>query len=149
MVNGPDLTYLISFNVVLRACKICPLYIAACHVALQMYRTPSLSPTYGQTPFNPLPPVRPSPGISIDELPVQSAFAGDHVTVTLSGVEPQSQTVGVVLCDPAQPVRVTTRVQARIVIFSIDLPITKGYQVRRGGRNAWVWDGERYRPSQR
>ncbi|XP_043229134.1 HBS1-like protein isoform X2 [Amphibalanus amphitrite] len=68
-------------------------------------------------------------GISIDEMPVQSAFAGDHVTVTLSGVDPQSQTVGVVLCDPGQPVKVTTKVQARIVIFSIDLPITKGYQV--------------------
>ena len=64
-------------------------------------------------------------------MPAQSAFAGDHVTVTLSGVDPQSQTVGVVLCDPAQPVRVTTKVQARIVIFSIDLPITKGYQVRK------------------
>ncbi|XP_037085357.1 HBS1-like protein isoform X2 [Pollicipes pollicipes] len=68
-------------------------------------------------------------GLAIDEMPVQSAFAGDHVTVTLSSVDAQSQTVGVVLCDPARPVRVATSVQARIVIFSIDLPITKGYQV--------------------
>jgi hypothetical protein len=31
-----------------------------------------------------------------------------------------------VLCDPALPVPVTTKFQAKIVVFSIEVPITKG-----------------------
>jgi hypothetical protein len=35
-------------------------------------------------------------------------------------------TQGMVLCDPALPVPVTTKFQAKIVVFSIEVPITKG-----------------------
>jgi elongation factor 1 alpha-like protein len=31
-----------------------------------------------------------------------------------------------VLCDPSHPVPVTTKFQAKIVVFGIEMPITKG-----------------------
>ncbi len=39
-------------------------------------------------------------------------------------------TQGMVLCDPALPVPVTTKFQAKIVVFSIEVPITKGIAKR-------------------
>ena len=36
---------------------------------------------------------------------------------------------GMVLSDPASPVPVASRFQARVVVFNIDIPITKGYPV--------------------
>ena len=53
-------------------------------------------------------------------------FAGDHVVLTLTGPDQTSVNPGMVLCDPADLVPVTTRFQARVVIFNIDMPITKG-----------------------
>ena len=37
---------------------------------------------------------------------------------------------GSMLCDPAQPIPSTPRLRARIVIFNIEVPITKGFPVR-------------------
>lgn len=56
-------------------------------------------------------------------------FAGDHVVLTLTGPDQASVNPGMVLCDPANLVPVTTRFQARIVVFNIDMPITKGFPV--------------------
>ena len=53
-------------------------------------------------------------------------FAGDHVTIGLVGPDINSLTPGMVLSDPASPVTVTARFKARIVVFNIDVPITKG-----------------------
>lgn len=53
-------------------------------------------------------------------------FAGDHVVLTLTGPDQASVNPGMVLCDPTSLVPVTTRFRARIVVFNIDLPITKG-----------------------
>lgn len=65
-------------------------------------------------------------GINIDELPVTSAYAGDRVNITLSNYDMQNVNIGYILCDPASPVPVTTKFEARIVIFNISVPITKG-----------------------
>jgi len=58
-----------------------------------------------------------------------TGFAGDHVTLTLAGPDQASVTGGMVVCDPSSPVPVTSRFLARIVIFNIEMPITKGYPV--------------------
>jgi translation elongation factor EF-1alpha len=61
---------------------------------------------------------------------VQVAFAGDQVSATLAGIDVQNVSVGYMLCDPAQPIPVTSHFEARIIVFDIKLPITKGYSVR-------------------
>ncbi|KAK4872556.1 hypothetical protein RN001_014585 [Aquatica leii] len=68
-------------------------------------------------------------GLAIEEVPHQSAFAGDQVSVTLSGIEMQNVSVGYILCDPQNPVQIASKFQARIVVFNVSVPITKGYSV--------------------
>ncbi|XP_028164421.1 protein HBS1 [Ostrinia nubilalis] len=68
-------------------------------------------------------------GISINEMSSNVAFAGDQVSVTLSGVDMQNISVGFILSDPIQPVPVTSRFEARLVVFNVKVPITKGYPV--------------------
>ncbi|XP_014662609.1 PREDICTED: uncharacterized protein LOC106805498 isoform X2 [Priapulus caudatus] len=60
---------------------------------------------------------------------VTCAFAGDHVIVTLFNIEMTSAAIGHVLCYAAQPIRVASVIQARIVVFNIDMPITRGFPV--------------------
>jgi len=67
--------------------------------------------------------------VLVDQVAGWAGFAGDHVTMGLVGPDITSLTAGMVLSDPANPVPVTNRFQARIVVFSIDIPITKGYPV--------------------
>ncbi len=64
--------------------------------------------------------------------PVSSgAFAGDHVCLSVVGLTDQnSLALGMVACDPQQPIPVTRRVSARIVVFNtLEVPITKGFPV--------------------
>lgn len=68
-------------------------------------------------------------GITIDEVPVPQAFAGDQVALTLSGVDMIKVTTGSFVCDPAVPIRVSTRFQARLVVFNIEVPLTRGFPV--------------------
>jgi len=67
--------------------------------------------------------------LTLDEMPVQAAFAGDYVSATLAGVDQQNISVGNVICDPSQPIAVTSRFEARIVLFQLKVPLTKGYSV--------------------
>lgn len=67
--------------------------------------------------------------ITIDELPVQSAFAGDQVSITLTGIDPSNVSVGFILCDNHNPVPLATKIKARIIVFNIKAPITIGYPV--------------------
>ena len=68
-------------------------------------------------------------GVSIDEGPVQIAFAGDNAVLTITGTDMNNIGVGSILCDPAEPIKATSRFRARVVIFNIDVPITKGFPV--------------------
>ncbi|XP_075159400.1 translation elongation factor EF-1alpha (GTPase) HBS1 [Haematobia irritans] len=65
----------------------------------------------------------------IDELSQNTVFAGDQVTVTLSGVDINNMMVGSILCAPQHPIPVTTRFQARILVFNVKVPITIGFPV--------------------
>ncbi|KAF5288081.1 hypothetical protein FQR65_LT12131 [Abscondita terminalis] len=67
--------------------------------------------------------------LAIEEVPQQTAFAGDQVSVTLSGIEMQNVSIGYILCDPQNPVQIASKFQARIVVFNVSVPITKGYSV--------------------
>ncbi|XP_026726366.1 HBS1-like protein [Trichoplusia ni] len=67
--------------------------------------------------------------ISINEMTSNVAFAGDQVSVTLSGVDMLNVAVGYVLSCPVQQVPVTTKFEARIVVFNVKVPITRGYPV--------------------
>lgn len=67
--------------------------------------------------------------IAIDELPVQSAFAGDQVSITLTGADPSNVSVGFILCDTLNPVPLATKIKARIIVFNVKAPITIGFPV--------------------
>jgi len=67
--------------------------------------------------------------VLVEQVDSGTGFAGDHVVLTLVGPDQTCVTPGMVLCDPSQPVPVAMRFQARMVVFNIDVPITKGYPV--------------------
>uniref|UniRef100_A0A8D0FFE8 HBS1 like translational GTPase n=1 Tax=Strix occidentalis caurina TaxID=311401 RepID=A0A8D0FFE8_STROC len=68
-------------------------------------------------------------GITLHDEPVDWAAAGDHVSLTLTGMDIIKINVGCVFCDPKEPVKVCTRFRARVLIFNIEVPITKGFPV--------------------
>lgn len=67
--------------------------------------------------------------ILIDEMPVQTAFAGDQVSIALSGVDSANISVGFIICDFLNPVPLATKIKARIIVFNIKAPITIGFPV--------------------
>ncbi|XP_072935671.1 protein HBS1 [Epargyreus clarus] len=67
--------------------------------------------------------------VSINDMSSNVAFAGDQVSVTLSGVDMQNVSIGYILSDPVQQVPVTSRFEARLVVFNVKVPITKGFPV--------------------
>ncbi|XP_028133822.2 protein HBS1 isoform X2 [Diabrotica virgifera virgifera] len=67
--------------------------------------------------------------LAIEEASKTVVFAGDQVTVALSGVEMQNVFIGNILCDPQSPVQVASKFLARIVVFNVTVPITKGFSV--------------------
>nr|WRK57540.1 Hbs1 protein [Recilia dorsalis] len=67
--------------------------------------------------------------ISIEEVSTPTAFAGDSMSLTIANYDQQNMAVGYVLCDPTSPVPVTAKFEARIVVFNITVPITKGFSV--------------------
>ncbi|NWJ04019.1 HBS1L protein, partial [Crypturellus undulatus] len=68
-------------------------------------------------------------GITLHDEPVDWAAAGDHVSLTLTGMDIIKINVGCVFCDPKEPIKACTRFRARILIFNIEVPITKGFPV--------------------
>uniref|UniRef100_A0A6J0SJX7 HBS1-like protein n=1 Tax=Pogona vitticeps TaxID=103695 RepID=A0A6J0SJX7_9SAUR len=68
-------------------------------------------------------------GIALHDEPVDWAAAGDHVSLTLTGMDIIKINVGCVFCCPKEPIKACTRFRARILIFNIEVPITKGFPV--------------------
>lgn len=68
-------------------------------------------------------------GLSMDDIGQNSVFAGDHVSVTIAGVDIQTISVGYILSDIQNPVPLAYRIKARIVVFNIKTPITIGSPV--------------------
>ncbi|CAL1679684.1 unnamed protein product [Lasius platythorax] len=65
-------------------------------------------------------------GLQSDEISTANAFAGDHIALTLAGIDQQNVGIGDIICNPQNPVSVTTCFQAHVVVFAIARPITKG-----------------------
>uniref|UniRef100_A0A673CU39 HBS1-like protein n=1 Tax=Sphaeramia orbicularis TaxID=375764 RepID=A0A673CU39_9TELE len=68
-------------------------------------------------------------GITLHDEPLEWAAAGDHVSLTVTGMDIIKINVGCVFCDPKEPIRTCTRFRARILLFNIELPITQGFPV--------------------
>ncbi|XP_071876793.1 translation elongation factor EF-1alpha (GTPase) HBS1 isoform X1 [Bombus fervidus] len=68
-------------------------------------------------------------GLQIDEVSITNAFAGDQVSLILSGIDQQNVGIGDIICHPQNPVPVTTRFQAHVVVFAVKIPIMKGLPV--------------------
>ncbi|XP_037934134.1 HBS1-like protein [Teleopsis dalmanni] len=68
-------------------------------------------------------------GLLIDEMPQTNVFSGDQVSVTLSGIDLNNIAVGTIIYDPQNPIQVTSRFQARILVFNLKVPITIGCPV--------------------
>ncbi|XP_070781559.1 HBS1-like protein [Enoplosus armatus] len=68
-------------------------------------------------------------GITLHDEPLDWAAAGDHVSLTVTGMDIIKIKVGCVFCDPKQPIRACTRFRARILLFNIEVPITQGFPI--------------------
>ncbi|XP_070589689.1 HBS1-like protein isoform X1 [Erythrolamprus reginae] len=68
-------------------------------------------------------------GIALHEQPVDWAAAGDHVSLTLTGMDIIKINVGCIFCCPKEPIKTCTHFRARVLIFNIEIPITKGFPV--------------------
>lgn len=67
--------------------------------------------------------------LQIDEISITNAFAGDQVSLTLSGIDQQNVGIGDIICNPQNPVPVTLCFQAHIVVFTVKVPIIKGLPI--------------------
>ncbi|MEQ2277622.1 HBS1-like protein, partial [Xenotaenia resolanae] len=68
-------------------------------------------------------------GITLHDEALDWAVAGDHVSLTVTGMDIIKINVGCVFCDLKDPIRVCTRFRARILLFNIEVPITQGFPV--------------------
>ncbi|XP_065842838.1 HBS1-like protein [Oscarella lobularis] len=67
--------------------------------------------------------------ISIHDEVRQWAAAGDHVSLTVIDIDMTDLTIGSVLSAPSSPVKAATKFKAQIIVFNIDVPITRGFPV--------------------
>ncbi|EIE22483.1 hypothetical protein COCSUDRAFT_47906 [Coccomyxa subellipsoidea C-169] len=67
--------------------------------------------------------------VEMDGQAAALARAGDTADVVLAGVDATALAVGAVVCHPDWPVPVAGRLEARIVVLDLPLPILKGRQV--------------------
>ncbi|ROL46998.1 HBS1-like protein [Anabarilius grahami] len=68
-------------------------------------------------------------GITLHDEALDWAAAGDHVSLTVTGMDIIKINIGCIFCDPKEPIRACTRFRAKILLFNIEVPITKGFPV--------------------
>ncbi|XP_075453495.1 HBS1-like protein isoform X2 [Ascaphus truei] len=68
-------------------------------------------------------------GITVHDEAVDWAAAGDHVSLTLTGMDIIKINVGYVFCSPKEPIKACTRFRARVLVFNFEVPITQGFPV--------------------
>jgi elongation factor 1 alpha-like protein len=65
-----------------------------------------------------------------DEQTLSYCFAGDSVILNVAGVDINNISVGNFVCDCINPlIPVTDRIKAKIIIFNLEIPLTKGFPV--------------------
>lgn len=67
--------------------------------------------------------------ITIDDVQKSCGFAGDQISIQVSGIDTANLSIGCILCDINNVIPIATRIQARIVVFNINVPITMGFPV--------------------
>ncbi|CAO3640610.1 unnamed protein product [Cunninghamella blakesleeana] len=67
--------------------------------------------------------------IQVNEESTTWGAAGDSVLMSISGLDILNLSTGCVLCNPLEPVPVTTTFTAQIVVFDIKVPITSGFPI--------------------
>jgi elongation factor 1 alpha-like protein len=67
--------------------------------------------------------------VEADGEPVAVAVAGDTADVSLAGIDSAAISAGSVICHPDWPIPVVSRLQARVVVLDIPIPILRGRQV--------------------
>jgi elongation factor 1 alpha-like protein len=67
--------------------------------------------------------------ITVDDLPVNTAFAGDQVSLTLSGFDASMVSIGSIISELSNPVPLASKIRVRILVFNVKTPITIGYPV--------------------
>ena len=65
----------------------------------------------------------------MDDVTVQHSFAGESVVVQINGIDINNVTTGNVVCDIDRPIKVSSLFEARLVIFNVTVPITRGFSV--------------------
>ncbi|KAJ8409659.1 hypothetical protein AAFF_G00217180 [Aldrovandia affinis] len=68
-------------------------------------------------------------GITLHDEPMEWAAAGDHVSLTVTGMDIIKINVGCIFCDQKEPIKACTRFRARVLIFNIEVPVTQGFPV--------------------
>lgn len=67
--------------------------------------------------------------ITVDEVSVQHSFAGENAVIQVTGIVINNAIAGSVVCDVDRPIKATPVFEARLVIFNIAVPITRGFPV--------------------
>ncbi|KAI9144006.1 P-loop containing nucleoside triphosphate hydrolase protein [Paraphysoderma sedebokerense] len=67
--------------------------------------------------------------IELNDEIVKWAVAGDHVSVSVAGLDVIQLGIGHVLCPPSAPIPITNHIGARIVVFDVKIPVTLGFPV--------------------
>lgn len=57
---------------------------------------------------------------------VKVAYAGDNVELGINGVDIQNISIGQVICEPFDKIKLTNKFRAKIITFDLDYPIIKG-----------------------
>lgn len=68
--------------------------------------------------------------IECNSQPCAIARAGDNVSVVLQGIDVNHVIAGGVLCHPDYPIRVASRMELKILVLDVKVPILIGSQVR-------------------
>eukprot|EP01134_Creolimax_fragrantissima_P005425 CFRG5425T1 len=67
--------------------------------------------------------------LEVQEYVQDWAVAGDVVTMVVDGIDTEHVSAGHFFCDPHNPVKCTDKFEAQIVLFDVDVPITRGFPV--------------------
>lgn len=65
----------------------------------------------------------------MDDVAVQHSFAGESVFIQVNGIDINNVTTGSVVCDIDRPIKVSSLFEARLVIFNVVIPVTRGFPV--------------------
>ncbi|XP_022088685.1 HBS1-like protein isoform X2 [Acanthaster planci] len=68
-------------------------------------------------------------GVYIHDEESRWACAGDYATVVVTSIDQVNIGVGSVVCSIDHPIPVASRFRARVIMFNLDVPVTKGFPV--------------------